>query len=101
MPAAGAHLHLVTDADRIVTRLTLDNIVSDADHVMATHNPLDQSAIPRIFAPPMSTQIRHAIEGAEHRWQSGMHRSAIPRWLTAFWTGVRSHNVVRIAHDVI
>ena len=34
----GAHLQLAAEADRIGTRLTSDNVMSNADHVVATHN---------------------------------------------------------------
>ena len=43
-PVVGAHINLAADTDRIGARLTLDNVVSDAGHALATHrsrNPAD------------------------------------------------------------
>ena len=37
-PVVVAHINLAADTDRIGIGLTLDNVVSDADHVLATHN---------------------------------------------------------------
>jgi hypothetical protein len=37
LPVVGSPINLAADADRIGTRLTLDNVVSDADHLLATH----------------------------------------------------------------
>ena len=37
-PVTSAHLHLAAAADRIGSRFTLHNVVSSADHVLATHN---------------------------------------------------------------
>jgi hypothetical protein len=39
-PVVGAHINLAADTDRTGIRLTLDNVVSDADHVLATHRHL-------------------------------------------------------------
>ena len=36
-PVVGAHINLAADTDRTGIRLTLDNVVSDADHILATH----------------------------------------------------------------
>ena len=36
-PVTSAHLHLAAATDRIGSRFTLHNVVSSADHVLATH----------------------------------------------------------------
>ncbi len=101
MPAAGAHLHLVTDADRIVTRLTLDNIVSDADHVVATHTgpeccqpPWDRRSVHATLPPVFGAFYSVSDLGAHWRGKDSRNCGLVQRI-------VRSHNVVRIAHDVI
>src|SRR5713101_3293673 len=43
LPVVGSPINLAADTDRIGTRLTSDNVVSDADHLLATHSWLNRN----------------------------------------------------------
>jgi hypothetical protein len=88
-PVVGAHINLAADTDRIGTRLMLDNVVSDADHVLATHRRANTSICKAARLRTESRAASNTVRNADNERRNGksstlnLHATAaIPRFST-------------------